>query len=180
VPRPCSVCHHPAREAIDRAIVGGESAPRIAAQHRVSDDAIRRHRAGHLPVVLREARQREEEARDTAIRDLAEEQRQQEAAHGDDLLGQVRQLHERTLLLLERAEAADDVRPALGAIREARGNLELLAKLIGELDDRPQVNILIAAVVEVVKTYVPSLETRRAIATDLGALLGRSTPGATG
>jgi hypothetical protein len=31
----------------------------------------------------------------------------------------------------------------LGAIREARGNLELLAKLLGELDERP-VNVLLS------------------------------------
>ena len=29
----------------------------------------------------------------------------------------------------------------MGAIREARGNLKLLAKLLGELDERPVVNL---------------------------------------
>jgi len=36
------------------------------------------------------------------------------------------------------------LRTALSGIREARGNVELLAKLRGELDERPVVNILVA------------------------------------
>ena len=64
-------------------------------------------------------------------------------ATADDLLAQVRSLQGRALAILDRAEKAGDLRTALGAIREARGNLELLAKLLGELNDAPQVNILV-------------------------------------
>jgi len=42
---------------------------------------------------------------------------------------------------LSKAEQAGDLRTALGAIREARGNLELLAKLLGELAEQPQISI---------------------------------------
>ena len=65
-------------------------------------------------------------------------------AHADDLLEQVRDLQVRTFAVLEAAEASEQHRTALSAIREARGNLELLAKLLGELDDRPTVNVLIS------------------------------------
>jgi hypothetical protein len=65
-------------------------------------------------------------------------------AHADDLLEQVRDLQVRTFAILEAAEASEQHRTALSAIREARGNLELLAKLLGELDDRPTVNVLIS------------------------------------
>ena len=50
----------------------------------------------------------------------------------------------KTLGILLRAEGAGDLRTVLGAIREARGNVELLAKLSGELDERPVVNLLIS------------------------------------
>ena len=43
--------------------------------------------------------------------------------------------------ILERAEKAGDLRTALAAISQARGNLELLGKLAGELDERPVVNL---------------------------------------
>jgi hypothetical protein len=68
-----------------------------------------------------------------------------EVAQADDLLDQVWDLQRRALDILDRAEETRELRTALSAIREARGNLELLAKLLGELDERPTVNILVSA-----------------------------------
>jgi hypothetical protein len=62
-------------------------------------------------------------------------------AQADDLLDEVRSLQSRVLTILGRAEGVGDLRTALGAIREARGNIELLAKLVGQLDERPQVHL---------------------------------------
>ena len=75
---------------------------------------------------------------------LAQAKEAEMVAHADDLLEQVRDLQVRTFAILEAAEASEQHRTALSAIREARGNLELLAKLLGELDDRPTVNVLIS------------------------------------
>jgi hypothetical protein len=85
-----------------------------------------RHKANHLPAKLVMA------------------EKAKEVAQADSLLEQVRDLQGRALAILDQAEMSGDLRTALGAIREARGNLELLAKLLGELDDRPQVNVLIS------------------------------------
>jgi hypothetical protein len=68
----------------------------------------------------------------------------EEVAQADELLAEVRNLQSRAYGILDKAESAGDLRTALGAIREARGNLELLAKLLGELDERPVVNLTIA------------------------------------
>jgi hypothetical protein len=65
----------------------------------------------------------------------------EEVARADDLLEQVRNLQTHALSILERAENAGDLRTALAAISQARGNLELLGKLAGELDERPVVNL---------------------------------------
>jgi hypothetical protein len=92
----------------------------------VTEQSIRRHKADHLPAAL------------TKAQDAAE------VAQADDLLAQVRDLQAKALSILATAEAQGDLRTALAAIREARGNLELLAKLLGELDERPQVNIVLA------------------------------------
>jgi hypothetical protein len=84
------------------------------------------HKVEHLPAHLLKAREVEE------------------AARADDLLEQVRNLQTHALDILERAEKAGDLRTALAAISQARGNLELLRKLAGELDDRPVINVFVS------------------------------------
>jgi hypothetical protein len=123
MPRACTVCEHPEREAIDRAIVGDASNRSAASLYDVSEAAVRRHKANHLPAKLVMA------------------QAAEEVAQADDLLSQVKELQDRAVGILDKAEGAGDLRTALGAIREARSNLELLAKLLGELDERPVVNL---------------------------------------
>jgi len=74
---------------------------------------------------------------------LSKSQEASDVAHADDLLGQVQGLKDKALKLLEAAEKAGDLRTALRGIREARGCMELLAKLLGELDESPKVNLLL-------------------------------------
>jgi hypothetical protein len=127
MPRRCSVCTHPDRENIDEALVGATAISAIAAKYRdISEDALGRHKANHLPAKLVMA------------------EKAKEVAQADSLLEQVRDLQGRALAILDQAEMSGDLRTALGAIREARGNLELLAKLLGELDDGPTVNVLVS------------------------------------
>jgi hypothetical protein len=67
-----------------------------------------------------------------------------EATHADNLLNQVKDLQARALSILSQAERSGDLKTALLAIREARGCLELLGKLAGELQSAPTVNILVS------------------------------------
>jgi hypothetical protein len=127
MPRSCTVCEHHQRGAIDEALVGGASNRSVASLYDVSEAAARRHKANHLPAKLVMA------------------QAAEEVAQADDLLAQVRDLQARTLAILEAAEGSSQHRTALGAIREARSNLELLAKLLGELDERTVVNLTVSA-----------------------------------
>ncbi len=124
--RTCTVCRHPDRRTIDQAMVRRTPFRTIAQQYGVSAWAALRHHDDHLPAALSKA------------------QEAAEVAQADDLLSQVRNLQARAHGILDKAEAAGDLRTALSAIREARGNLELLAKLLGELDERPQVNVLVS------------------------------------
>ena len=121
MPRRCSICHHEGLESINRALVEGIAFPVLVAKYRVSKDALSRHKANHLLATLVKA------------------QEAQAVARADDLLDEVRSLQARTLTILDRAERVGDLRTALRAIKEARGNLELLAKLMGQIDERPQV-----------------------------------------
>ncbi len=52
MPRSCTICQHPQREALDRALVGGAALSETAALFRVSSDAVSRHKANHLPAKL--------------------------------------------------------------------------------------------------------------------------------
>ena len=125
MPRVCTICTHPEHEAINQALVAGESAPKIAAKYRVSDDAITRHRA-HVPATLAKAT----EAKETAL--------------ADDLLAQVRALRNKAISILTTAEKAGDLRTALLGVREARACIELLLEVEGELNRQPVINILVA------------------------------------
>jgi hypothetical protein len=107
--------------------VGGVAFPALVAEYRAFEDSLSRHKADHLPTKLVMA------------------QAVEEVAQADTLLEQVRDPQQRALDLLDKAEEAGELRTALGAIREARDNLELRAKLLGELDERPLTNVLLSA-----------------------------------
>jgi transposase-like protein len=126
MPRRCTVCDHLERQSIDEALVSGAPYRSVAKRFGLSESAVYRHKSEHLPARLLKARKVEE------------------AASADDLFDQVRYLQTHALDILERAEKAGDLRTALAAISQARGNLELLGKLAGELDKRPITNVLIS------------------------------------
>jgi hypothetical protein len=126
MPRRCTVCDHPERHGLDEALVCGEPYRSVAKRFGLSESAAYRHKTEHLPAHLLKARKVEE------------------AARADDLLDQVRNLQTHALDILNRAEETGDLRTALAAISQARGNLELLGKLAGELDERPMVNLNIS------------------------------------
>ena len=127
MPRRCTVCDHPERHGIDGALVTGAPYRSVAKRFELSESAVYRHKTDHLPAHLLRAREVEE------------------AARADALLEQVRHLQGHALDILERAEKTGDLRTALAAISQARGNLELLAKLLGELDERPVLNLHVSA-----------------------------------
>src|SRR5215203_4427891 len=126
MPRRCTVCDYQERNGIDDALVSGAPYRSVARRFGLSESAVYRHKTEHLPARLLKAREAEE------------------VAQADDLLEQVRHLQAHTLDILDRAEKAGDLRTALAAISQARGNLELLGKLAGELDERPVVNLNIS------------------------------------
>src|SRR5215213_2423926 len=126
MPRRCTVCHHPERHSIDGALITGAPYRSVAKRFGLSESSVYRHKTEHLPAHLLKAREVEE------------------AAKADDLLDQVRNLQAHALDILGRAEKTGDLRTALAAISQARGNVELLGKLAGELDERPVVNVLLS------------------------------------
>jgi len=128
----CTVCRHTDRAAIDSALVTGEPVRSVASRYvtlsgrPLGHMALYRHKDEHLAP------------------SLAKAQEAASVAQADDLLGQVRTMQGRALGILDTAEAAGQLLVALAAIREARGCLELLGKLLGQIDERPQINVLVS------------------------------------
>ena len=123
--RKCSICCHPQRDEIDKRLARGDSIAGISRDIAgISEDALGRHKEGHLPKALASSQKAEEEAR------------------ADSILEEVKALKAKALSLLEKAEKSGDLKTALQGIREARGCIELLAKVEGQLKDSPQITII--------------------------------------
>lgn len=121
----CTICAHPERTAIETAIAGNAPLRAIARQYDTSKDALSRHRDNCGALAVADARQAADEPRQRTVRERIEE------------------LERHTAAILVAAEQAGDLKTALLAVRTTRDNLALVAKLSGELDERPQVNILL-------------------------------------
>ena len=128
MPRTCTICKHPDRERIERALLAGESYRHIAARFGTSSSALVRHKADHLPASLVRAHDSEEILRADSLLE--------NVRHGED---RAERLYNAAEAILGRALAAKDLRTALQAIRaaadvmaEGRQYLELRGDLTGE------------------------------------------------
>ncbi len=119
----CTVCQHPDIDQINQRLVAGGTARKLADEFGLNYGAIQNHRKKHLPKLLVKAQ---------AVKD-------QNAA--DELLSQVRDIYERALNIMERADSDQKYQPAVSALKEARNSLELIGKLIGQLKTGTEVNI---------------------------------------
>ena len=128
MPRTCTICKHPDKQRIERALLAGESYRNIAAHSGASPSALVRHRTDHLPAALVRAHKSEEILRaDSLLNDIR---------HGED---RAERLYGAAEAILRRALAAKDLRTALQAIHaaadvmaEGRQYLELRGDLTGE------------------------------------------------
>lgn len=125
MPRKCTICEHEQVEAINQELIRGISYRKISQKFSLSYDALYRHRE-HIPAEMVKAKHIEE------------------AARADSLFAQVKELQAKAWELLNKAEAAGELKTALIGVREAKGCLELLAKVQGELDQEGAVNIILA------------------------------------
>jgi len=122
MPRTCTICNHNKRDEIDTLYIQGSPYRSIAKHFKLSESAAYRH-IQHLPKTLLKAKE------------------VKEIAKADSLLEQLEELQTRTNSVFKKAEKQKDLRTCLAAIREARGNLELIAKLVGELNEEKTINI---------------------------------------
>ena len=159
MPRVCTVCSHLDRPAIDTAMINHRPFHAIARQFGLKKDALLRHYDSHLPETLAKAAEQEDVRR--AI----------------DHVAQLKAINSATLGILRDARQVGDHDLALRAIDRVQKQIELQAKLIGELDDRPQVNLLVAPQwlelrVQILAALQPYPEARLAVAEALSGHAG--------
>ncbi len=134
MPRACTICTHPERDAIDTALAGSSNLREIAALYRVSEDAISRHKAAHLPLTLAKAEETREVQHAKAV-----------VAHALNVVEQLKAINDATIAILESAQVSHDHDMALKAIDRVHRQIELQAKLLGDLQPDGSVNITIQA-----------------------------------
>jgi hypothetical protein len=150
MPRSCAVCIHEKRDEIDGEIVSGQPYRALARTFGVSKDSISRHANLHIPETLTKAHAVKEVGRAVALLDRVEAL--VTAAEG----------------LLTFGKGEKDARAWEGGVRQLRHCLELLARVTGELDERPQVNLIMMPVwvelrAQILATLEPFPEARKAL-----------------
>jgi hypothetical protein len=125
MPRTCTVCTSLHREVVDKTLVRGEDPFRtIADRFGLSTTALKRHKAEHLPQTIVKARESED------------------VAHAIDIIRQLKAINGATLQILNEARAAGNGELVLKAVDRVERQITLQAKLLGDLSDQPQINIL--------------------------------------
>jgi len=139
MPRTCTICTHPQRQAIDQALIAGEPLRTIADRWSVSKTAVLRHKESHLPSTLLKA------------------QSVSEVTRADGLVHQVSQVRDKALSLLAQAETERDWRCCAVLLREIRASLELLTRVkiqAGEMLSLEEVRAMITTAAESLKGAV--------------------------
>ena len=124
--RTCTVCAHSERHSVDTALLSGATFRNIAAQYGLSLAALFRHRSDHLPAALVQAAGAE------GVRQAL------------DVLAQLKHINAAALTVLRDAKAAGDGDLVLKAVDRVMKQIEVQARLLGDLDDRPQINVLVS------------------------------------
>jgi hypothetical protein len=143
VSRVCTVCTHDERHSINVALVQRDPYRAIAGRHGVSRAALQRHAKDHLPKLLVQSSQ--------AV----------EVARADDLIGNIDRMIGRLEAFIDKAEADKDGPEFRANIAEWRKQIELLARIAGQLQEAGQINVFLnpqwvqieAAVVNALRQY---------------------------
>ena len=144
--RRCTICHHPDRAEIEKAMVQSEPVRDIAARFGTSASAVQRHKTSHLAAQLAKAYESDLVTPATELAREAEAHKARDLGHAIDVAVQLRAINAACLEILQKSRTDGKHSISLGAVDRIHRQLELQAKLLGELQDGdgPQINVLIA------------------------------------
>ena len=143
MPRPCTVCTHPQRRTIDRALVlKKQTQTAIAEAFGLNVFAIRRHRDNHMPAEKRRVIFAEAKEEQAAVEKIgADEVVRTERL---DVIASLTRLSERVDRLVTKAEEEGEASIALKGMAELRRQIELAARVLGDLDATSHQTVIIA------------------------------------
>jgi len=125
VPRTCTICTHEQRPEIDAALLNETPLRNMAQRYGTSATALHRHRH-HLP------------------KQLVKAQEQEDVSKAIDVVKQLKAINAATLAILKEARADKNGELALKAVDRIQRQLELQAKLLGELQQEGTVNVTVS------------------------------------
>lgn len=123
--RRCTVCTHPERRRIEKALVSTEKLAGIAERFGTTKSSLCRHRQDHLPAHLAKAQE---------VEDIGQ---------ALDVVQQLKVINAACLEVLAKARASDKHRTMLHAADRIQKQIELQARLLGELQDQQTVNVAV-------------------------------------
>jgi hypothetical protein len=119
----CAACASPDQVDIDHALVAGASIRKLSRRYDISRTALTAHKRNHVSPAL--VAVREERGRAFAV----------------NTVERLETLFETGSAILSAARESHNAALALAALREIRATVELIARVTGELDERPQVTV---------------------------------------
>ncbi len=155
---PCIICHRPDRERIEHDIAQGKSLRDVGRAYDIQHSAVFRHKRDHTPNQI-------------ATLSGAHDGHDKKTA-----LARLEALYTTAEKLLKKALNNDtSVNGQVQVVKEVRSCLELIAKMTGELNERPQtVNLMLAPEwlsvrAALFEALIPYPEALNAVAASLGA-----------
>ena len=117
------MCAHSERAEIDHALLDGQPFRNIAVRFGTSTSALVRHKSNDIPATLAKAKQAEEEVR------------------AETLYDRLKAINRETAEILAEARESGSLSIALAAINRVERQLELEARLLGQLNDATKVAV---------------------------------------
>ncbi|HSL85147.1 MAG TPA: hypothetical protein VLF66_20425 [Thermoanaerobaculia bacterium] len=136
----------------------------------MSPSAVYRHKTGHLPARLKRAFEAQETRKAVELAEHRTEERAKEVGQAIDIVQQLRAINSATLQVLQAARESEKHSLSLQAVDRVHKQIELQAKLLGELQESgPTVNVLVAPEwrelrVTVLQALTPFPDARAAVA----------------
>ena len=143
MPRRCTVCLHPQLADIDRSLVVNRTFRAISTEFDLSESALKRHKRDHLPARLAKAQAAAEVQRQDELVKHQQEVKAEDTRQALDTVAQLRAINAACLEVLKAARSDGKHTLSLRAVDRIAKQIELQAKLLGDIQDGQTVNIAI-------------------------------------
>ncbi len=140
--RRCTICYHPDRTSIDQALVSGQPYRAIAKQTGTSSSALFRHRENHLVEQIARA-EAESRAQGKAFFEQQQATKAGELRHAIDVVQQLKAINATCLEVLKQARSDRKPSLSLRAVDRIVRQIELQAKLLGQIQEGPTINVAV-------------------------------------